>query len=64
MRTHRGYSATFIEVSDGTRMFNYGQWESKEAFEAILKQPGFNPEPYWEGLARNEFHLYNVVHLP
>jgi len=48
---------------DGTRMFNYGQWESKEAFEAILKQPGFNPEQtVLEGLARNEFHLYNVVH--
>ncbi|HEY9780475.1 MAG TPA: antibiotic biosynthesis monooxygenase [Leptolyngbyaceae cyanobacterium] len=57
-------SATFHRSLDGTRMFNYGQWESKEAFEAILKQPGFNPEqPYWEGLARNEFHLYNVVHI-
>ncbi len=56
-------SATFHRSLDGTRMFNYGQWESKEAFEAILKQPGFNPDkPYWEGLARNEFHLYNVVH--
>ncbi len=56
-------SATFHRSLDGTRMFNYGQWDSKEAFEAILKQPGFNPEqPYWEGLARNEFHLYNVVH--
>jgi quinol monooxygenase YgiN len=57
-------SATFHRSLDGTRMFNYGQWESKEAFEAILKQPGFNPDkPYWEGLARNEFHLYNVVHI-
>ena len=56
-------SATFHRSLDGTRMFNYGQWESKEAFEVILKQPGFNPDkPYWEGLARNEFHLYNVVH--
>ena len=56
-------SATFHRSLDGTRMFNYGQWESKEAFDAILKQPGFNPEkPYWENLARNEFHLYNVVH--
>ncbi|MDY6784370.1 MAG: antibiotic biosynthesis monooxygenase [Cyanobacteriota bacterium] len=55
-------SATFHRSLDGTRMFNYGQWESQEAFEAILKQPGFNPnQPYWEGLARNEFHLYNVV---
>ncbi len=57
-------SATFHRSLDGTRMFNYGQWKSKEAFEAILKQPGFNPDkPYWEGLARNEFHLYNVVHV-
>ena len=57
-------SATFHRSLDGTRMFNYGQWESKEAFDAILKQPGFNPDkPYWEGLARNEFHLYKVVHV-
>ncbi|HEY9614066.1 MAG TPA: antibiotic biosynthesis monooxygenase [Allocoleopsis sp.] len=57
-------SATFHRSLDGTRMFNYGQWESKEAFEAILKQPGFNPDqPYWEGLARNEFHLYHVVYV-
>lgn len=57
-------SATFHRSLDGTRMFNYGQWESKEAFEAILEQPGFNPDkPYWEGLARNEFHLYTVAHV-
>ena len=57
-------SATFHRSLDGTRMFNYGQWESNEAFDAILKQPGFNPDkPYWEGLARNEFHLYKVVHV-
>jgi quinol monooxygenase YgiN len=56
-------SATFHRSLDETRMFNYGQWESQEAFEAILKQPGFNPDkPYWKGLARNEFHLYRVVH--
>lgn len=55
-------SATFHRSLDGTRMFNYGQWESQAAFEAILKQPGFNPDkPYWQGLARNEFHLYQVV---
>lgn len=57
-------SASFHRSLDGTRMFNYGQWESQEAFEAILRQPGFNPdEPYWAGLARNEFHLYHVVHV-
>lgn len=57
-------SATFHRSLDGTRMFNYGQWKSQAAFEAILKQPGFNPdEPYWQGLARNEFHLYQVAHV-
>jgi quinol monooxygenase YgiN len=57
-------SATFHRSLDGTRMFNYGQWESKEAFAAILKQPGFNPDrPYWESLARNEFHLYQVIYV-
>lgn len=56
-------SATFHRSLDGTRLFNYGQWESQQAFEAILSQPGFNPDrPYWQGLARNEFHLYHVVH--
>ncbi len=57
-------SASFHRSLDGTRMFNYGQWESQGAFEAILKQPGFDPDkPYWEGLARNEFHLYRVVRV-
>lgn len=51
-------SAKFHRSLDGTWMFDY------EAFESILKQPGFNPDkPYWEGLARNEFHLYRVVHV-
>lgn len=56
-------SATFHRSLDGTRLFNYGQWKNQEAFASILKQPGFNPEkPYWKGLARNEFHLYQVVY--
>ncbi|MBF2074767.1 MAG: antibiotic biosynthesis monooxygenase [Synechococcales cyanobacterium C42_A2020_086] len=56
-------SATFHRSLDGTRIFNYGQWQSRDAFEAILQQPGFSlNQPYWEGLARNEFHLYTVMH--
>lgn len=55
-------SATFHRSTDGTRIFNYGQWESEEAFEDILTRKGFNPEkPYWEGVARNDFLLYRVV---
>ncbi len=60
-------SATFHRSLDGTRMLNYGLWETQGAFESFLKQPPsveFDPDhPYWEGLARNEFHLYNVVHI-
>ena len=57
-------SATFHRSLDGTRAFNYGQWESEAAFQLILTQPGFNPNQssYWEGVARNEFHLYDVIH--
>ena len=58
-------SATFHRSLDGARAFNYGQWESEEAFRVILEQPGFNPNQgsYWDGVARNEFHLYDVAHV-
>ncbi len=55
-------SANFHRSLDGTRTINYGQWVNKEAFESILKAPGFEPGVgYWVGLAENEFHLYDVV---
>ena len=57
-------SATFHRSLDGTRVINYGQWENKEAIEELKKQPGFSKDkPYWEGLADNEYHLYEVVHI-
>ena len=56
-------SATFHRSLDGTRVINYGQWANKEAIEELKKQPGFSKDkPYWEGLADNEYHLYEVVH--
>ena len=56
-------SATFHRSLDGTRVINYGHWENKEAIEELKKQPGFSKDkPYWEGLADNEYHLYEVVH--
>lgn len=55
-------AATFHRSLDGTRMFNYGQWTNQDAFEALSKKPGFSKEaPYWAGLAKNEFFLYDVV---
>ena len=56
-------SATFHRSLDGLRVINYGQWANKEAIEELVKQPGFSKDkPYWEGLADNEYHLYEVVH--
>ena len=56
-------SATFHRSLDGTRLINYGQWENQEAIAELTKRPGFSKEtPYWEGIADNEFHLYEVVH--
>ncbi|MGF1482242.1 MAG: antibiotic biosynthesis monooxygenase family protein [Cyanophyceae cyanobacterium] len=56
-------SANFHRSLDGTRVINYGQWENANAIEELRQQPGFGSEaPYWEGIAENEFHLYEVVH--
>ncbi|MGB3404241.1 MAG: antibiotic biosynthesis monooxygenase [Microcoleaceae cyanobacterium] len=55
-------SATFHRSLDGTRVINYGQWQNKEAIEELRKQPEFGSEnPYWDGIAENEYHLYDVV---
>ncbi|MDY7013442.1 MAG: antibiotic biosynthesis monooxygenase [Cyanobacteriota bacterium] len=55
-------SANFHRSLDGTRVINYGQWRDRETIEELRQQPGFGSEsPYWEGLAENEFHLYEVV---
>ncbi|MEM6404322.1 MAG: antibiotic biosynthesis monooxygenase [Cyanobacteria bacterium P01_D01_bin.116] len=55
-------SANFHRSLDGTRVINYGQWSNKEAIDNLKKQPGFGSEsPYWEGIAENEHHLYELV---
>ncbi|MEH2279555.1 MAG: antibiotic biosynthesis monooxygenase family protein [Nostoc sp.] len=55
-------SANFHRSQDGTRVINYGQWRDQAAIEELQKQPGFGSESlYWEGIAENEFHLYEVV---
>lgn len=56
-------SATFHRSLDGTRVINYGHWSNKEAIEELVKKPGFSKDkPYWDGIADNEYHLYEVVH--
>ncbi|WP_013321362.1 antibiotic biosynthesis monooxygenase family protein [Gloeothece verrucosa] len=55
-------SANFHRSLDGTRVINYGQWLNADAIEELKKQPGFASDaPYWEGIADNEHHLYEVV---
>ena len=55
-------SANFHRSLDGTRVINYGQWLDRETIENLKKQPGFGGKTeYWEGVAENEHHLYEVV---
>ena len=55
-------SATFHRSLDGERVINYGQWENEEAISKLTQRPGFGSEDgYWTGLAKNEFHLYEVI---
>ncbi|WP_233219893.1 antibiotic biosynthesis monooxygenase [Pleurocapsa sp. CCALA 161] len=55
-------SANFHRSLDGTRVINYGQWLDRESIENLKKQPGFGGKSeYWEGVAENEHHLYEVV---
>lgn len=55
-------SANFHRSLDGVHTVNYGQWRSFADFEEVLKDPKYKPlNEYWQGLAENEFHLYEVV---
>ncbi|NJM68643.1 MAG: antibiotic biosynthesis monooxygenase [Acaryochloris sp. RU_4_1] len=57
-------TASFHRSLDRTRVINYGQWSSAKDIEKLRQQPGFGSQkPYWEGIAENEFHLYEVVHV-
>jgi quinol monooxygenase YgiN len=55
-------SANFHRSFDGTHNVNYGQWRSIADFDELLKDPKYKPlNEYWQGLAENQFHLYEVV---
>jgi uncharacterized protein YndB with AHSA1/START domain/heme-degrading monooxygenase HmoA len=55
-------SASIHRSTDGTRVANYAQWRSREAFEAMLKDPDFqaHAKPITE-IAKVDGHLYEVV---
>ncbi|QSJ17116.1 antibiotic biosynthesis monooxygenase [Nostoc sp. UHCC 0702] len=55
-------SGNFHRSLDGIHNVNYGQWRSFADFEELLKDPKYaSLGEYWQGLAENEFHLYEVV---
>jgi heme-degrading monooxygenase HmoA len=55
-------SANIHRSGDGMRVVNYAQWESKEAFETMAKDPRAQKHmaPVSE-IATADFHLYEVV---
>jgi quinol monooxygenase YgiN len=56
-------SANFHRSLDGVHTINYGQWRSFADFEELLKDPKYKPlSEYWQGIAENQFHLYEVVY--
>jgi uncharacterized protein YndB with AHSA1/START domain/heme-degrading monooxygenase HmoA len=58
-----GFVSASIHCStDGTRVANYAQWQSREAFEAMLENPEFRThvKPITE-IAKADAHVYEVV---
>lgn len=63
MSSMPGYVSANIHKSlDGTKVVNYAQWESREAFEAMLKNPEAAPHmgEAYKLADRIEPHLYEV----
>lgn len=55
-------SANIRQNADGVRVVNYAQWQSREDFEARIKNPEAKAhmKPIME-IAQADFHLYEVV---
>lgn len=63
MRGMPGYVSANIHKSlDGTRVVNYAQWESREDFEAMLRNPEAAPHMREAAEIAEKFepHLYEV----
>ena len=57
-------SANIHKSFDGTKVVNYAQWESREAFEAMLRNEEAKPHmAKAETIARPEPHLYEVSNV-
>ena len=63
MKHHPGFASASIHKSlDGTRVTNYAQWRSQEAFEAMLKDSEVNMHMQEAARIAEKFepHLYEV----
>ncbi|HWR24882.1 MAG TPA: antibiotic biosynthesis monooxygenase family protein [Methanosarcina sp.] len=62
MKNIQGFISANIHKSlDGTKVVNYAQWESKEAFEAMLLNEEAKPHmARAASIAKFEPHLYQV----
>jgi heme-degrading monooxygenase HmoA len=66
MRKLPGFVSANIHKSlDGVRVTNYAQWESKEAWEAMLHHAEARPhiELSMKMAERVDYHLYTVEHV-
>jgi quinol monooxygenase YgiN len=56
-------SGNFHRSLDGIHNINYGQWRSFDDFQELVTNPKYKSlREYWQGLAENQFHLYEVVY--
>ena len=63
MKNVSGFVSANIHKSlDGARVVNYAQWQSREDFEAMTKNPEAQAhmKPIME-IAKADFHLYEVA---
>jgi quinol monooxygenase YgiN len=57
-------SANFHKSLDGTRVVNYAQWQSREHFEAMLRNPAAQPHMRKaQEIGKVEPRLYEVVSI-
>ncbi len=55
-------SASFHRSEDRTRIVNYAQWESREAFDAMFRHPeAVKHMAAMRGLATSDRNFYDVV---
>lgn len=56
--------AALCPSTDKSRIALLARWKSRDDFESLGQQPGFDPETnYWQDYANNEHGLYDVARI-